>query len=125
MSIIHTVYTAKQCVHIDIDSVDMVYGSHLLLRVGNNAISMTPTDENFCFLSGFVAKKHPGSLMNLLRNSISVLIMIVKTKWSVWAIFMLTMIQKRQRQFNFAQVLKFARLFYSIPECIVLGTELK
>lgn len=54
MTIIHTVYTAKQCVHIDIDSVDMVYENHLLLRVGNNAISMISTDENFCFQSGSV-----------------------------------------------------------------------
>lgn len=78
MSIIHTVYTAKQCVYIDIDSVDMVYENHVLLRVGNNAISMTSTDENFCFQSGSMGKKHPRSLMNLLRNSIYVLIMTVK-----------------------------------------------
>lgn len=59
MSIIHNVYTAKQYVHIDIDSVDMVYENHLLLRAGNNAISMTSTDENFCFQSGSVGEKHP------------------------------------------------------------------
>lgn len=59
MTIIHTVYTAKQCVHIDIDSVDMVYENRLLLRVGNNAISMIPSDENFCFQSGSVGQKAP------------------------------------------------------------------
>lgn len=65
MSIIHTVYTAKQCVHIDIDSVDVVYENHLLLRVGNIAISMTSTGENFCFQLGSMGKKYPRSLMNL------------------------------------------------------------
>lgn len=47
MGIIHTVHTDKQSVYIDTDSVNMAYENHLLLRVGNNPISMTSADENF------------------------------------------------------------------------------
>lgn len=93
MSIIHTAYTDKQCEYIDIGSVDMAYENRLLLRVGNNLISMTSTVENFCnvFSSAPQVKKHPRNLMNRLNKfHLSGLIMMVETKWSVWAIFTLT-----------------------------------
>lgn len=76
------------------------------------------------FSQALLGKKHSGSLMNLLRNSISVLIMIVKIKWSVWAIFMLTVMQRRQDNSIFPRS-KVCQIVYNIPECIVLGTELK
>ena len=46
MSVIHAAYADKQCAYIEIDSVGMADVNELLLRIGNNSISIASTDEN-------------------------------------------------------------------------------